>query len=152
MRNRLRMPADAPLQVILPHWARGILRTDLAIQEPGDSTVGVTDAELASYLAARHLAPTWAMDGEAGQQFDPQNPGPVNAWPTSVVSYMFPAGAFQFLDGGTLDLGIVRDSSLVASNDFMTFTETFEAVLFRGGEAFRINQAVTPSGITRAAA
>ncbi len=152
MRNRLRMPADAPLQVILPDWARGILRTDLALQEPGDSTVGVTDADLARYLAARNLSPTWAMDGEAGQHFDPQNPGPVNAWPTEVVSYMFPAGAFQFLDNGKLDLGIVRDSTLNAANDHMTFSETFEAVLFRGGEAFRINQAVTPSGIARAAA
>jgi hypothetical protein len=92
------------------------------------------------------------MDGEAGQQFNVQNPGPVNAWPTSVVSYMFPAGAFQFLDNGKLDLGIVRDATLNAANDFMLFSETFEAVVFRGGEAFRINQAVTPSGIARAAA
>ncbi len=138
--------------MILPDWSRGILREDLALQEPGDATVGVTDAELTRYLAARHLAPTWAMDGEAGQQFDVQNPGPVNAWPTSVISYMFPAGAFQFLDNGTLDLGLARDSTLNAANDYMLFSETFEAVAFRGGEAFRINQAVTPSGIARAAA
>jgi hypothetical protein len=91
------------------------------------------------------------MDGEAGQQFNPQDLGPVNAWPSRVVSYLFPAGAFQFLDGGKLDLGIVRDSTLNAANDFMTFPETFEAVMFRGGEALRINQAVTPTGISRAA-
>ncbi len=151
MRNRLRMAPDVPLQLILPDWARGILRSDLAMQEPGDAKLGVTDAELASYLTARHLAPTWAMDGEAGQQFDPQAPGPVNAWPTSVISYMFPAGAFQFLDNGTLDLGLVRDSTLNAANDYMLFSETFEAVAFRGGEAFRISQPVTPSGIARAA-
>ncbi len=152
MRNRLRMAPDVPLQLILPVWARGILRSDLAMQEPGDTKLGVTDAELTSYLATRHLAPTWAMDGEAGQQFDLQNPGPVNAWPTSVISYMFPAGAFQFLDNGTLDLGLVRDSTLNAANDYMLFSETFEAVAFRGGEAFRISQAVTPSGLSQAAA
>ena len=56
--RRLRMPADAALQLILPDWARGILRSDLAKQEPGDSTVGVTDAELNGYLATRHLAST----------------------------------------------------------------------------------------------
>ncbi len=92
------------------------------------------------------------MDGEASQHFDPQNPGAVNDWPDEIVSYMFPAGAFQFLDGGTLDLGLVRDSTLNAANDFTTFMETFEAVAFRGGEALRISQAVTPSGIARAAA
>lgn len=152
MRDRLRMGTTAPLQLILPHWARGILRSDLALQEPGDATLGVSDADLAGYLSSRFLSPTWALDGEAGQQFNPQAPGAVNAWPTSIVSYLFPAGAFQFLDGGTLDLGLVRDSVLNAANDYTIFSETFEAVLFRGGEAFRISQAVTPSGIARAAA
>jgi hypothetical protein len=90
---------------------------------------------------------TYALDGEAGQQFDPQSSGPVNAWPTSVVGYMFPAGAFQFLDGGELDLGLIRDATLNAANDFQFFSESFEAVLFRGGEAFRIKQPVAPSGI-----
>lgn len=151
MRNRLRMGKDLPLQLILPEWSEGILRSDLAMQEPGDTALGVTDAELMSYFAARQLAVTWALDGEAGQQFSVQNPGPVNSWPTSIVSYLFPAGAFNFLDGGTLDLGIVRDSTLTAANDYMLFSETFEALLYRGGEAFRINQAVTPSGIAQAA-
>lgn len=152
MRDRLRTAPDSPLQLILPHWARGILRSDLAIQEPGDAREGVTDSDLMGYLAARNLAPTWALDGEAGQSFNVQAPGSVNAWPDRIVSYMFPAGAFQFLDGGTLDLGLVRDSTLNAANDLQMFSETFEAVAFRGGEALRISQAVTPSGIARAAA
>lgn len=152
MRDRLRMQPNAPLQLILPHWARGILRTDLALQEPGDATLGTTDADLAQYFAARFVDPTWALDGEAGQQFNTQAPGPVNAWPTSIVSYLFPAGSMQFLDGGTLDLGLVRDSVLNAANDYMLFSETFESVVFRGGESFRISQPVTPNGVARAAA
>lgn len=152
MRDRLRTAQDAPLQLILPHWARGILRSDLALQEPGDSRVGTTDADLAAYLAAQFLRPTWALDGETGQQFNPQAPGAVNDWPSAILCYLFPAGAFQFLDGGTLDLGLVRDSELNAANDFQTFTETFETAIFRGGEALRISQAVTPSGLARAAA
>lgn len=151
MRDRLRTGATTPLQVILPHWARGILRTDLALQEPGDARLGTTDADLTAYLASRFLSPTWALDGEAGQQFEPQAAGAVNAWPTEIISYMFPAGAMQFLDGGTLDLGLIRDSTLNAANDYMMFSETFEAVAYRGGESLRIRQAVTPSGIARAA-
>jgi hypothetical protein len=73
-----------------------MLRSDLAMQEPGDATLGVPDADVTSYLATRFLAPPWALDGEAGQQFDLQNAGPVNAWPTDVVGYMFPAGSTQF--------------------------------------------------------
>jgi hypothetical protein len=76
----------------------------------------------------------------------------VNTWPTEVIGYLFPAGAFVFLDGGKLDVGIIRDSTLTAANDYMLFSETFEGVVFRGGEAFRIRQPLTPSGVARAAA
>jgi hypothetical protein len=37
MRNRLRMPSTAVLQLFLPDWARGLLRSDLTRQEPGDA-------------------------------------------------------------------------------------------------------------------
>src|SRR4051794_17780995 len=127
MRDRLRTRADALLQLILPHWGRGLLRSDLALQEAGDATHGVTDTELASYLAVRRLAVTYAMDGEAGQEFNPQAPGPVNGWPTEVIGYLFTPGSFAFLDGGRLDLGSIRDSTLTAANDSMVIMETFEA-------------------------
>ena len=39
---------------------------------------------------------------------------------------------FQFLDAGRLDLGVVRDSTLDATNDYEVFTEQFESVAFRG--------------------
>lgn len=37
-----------------------------------------------------------------------------------------PTGSLQLLDGGTLDLGLVRDSTLNTSNDFQMFSETFK--------------------------
>jgi len=49
----------------------------------------------------------------------PKIPEPPVTW--SLV----PTGIF---DGGTLDLGIIRDSVLNATNDFMIFGETFEGV------------------------
>jgi hypothetical protein len=36
---------------------------------------------------------------------------------------------FQFLDGGELDPGLVRDAKLNAANDFELFSERFEGVL-----------------------
>jgi hypothetical protein len=41
---------------------------------------------------------------------------------------IFPEGAFIHVDGGTLDLGLVRDSTLNSTNDFQIFGETFENV------------------------
>ena len=41
---------------------------------------------------------------------------------------LFPEGTFLHLDGGTLELGIVRDSTLNSTNDYQVFGETFENV------------------------
>ncbi len=37
-------------------------------------------------------------------------------------------GRMVFIDGGTLDFGIIRDSTLNARNDFQIFGETFKNV------------------------
>jgi hypothetical protein len=41
---------------------------------------------------------------------------------------LFPAGAFIHVDGGSLELGIVRDSTLNSTNDYQIFGESFENV------------------------
>lgn len=58
---------------------------------------------------------------------------------TVVVGWLlYPEGTYQFLDGGRLDLGVVRDSTLDATNDYETFVETFESVAMRGLEAYQV--------------
>jgi hypothetical protein len=153
IRNRGRMAPGSPLQVFLPSWTRSLMRADLTAQMPGDAILGVTDAELSRYLSARGLAVTWTLDGEAGQRFGDQaaDAGLVD-FPTHVVAYVFPAGAFVFADGGVLDLGIVRDSVLNSGNDHMVFSESFEAVLHRAGEALRLSVPVSPTGVSRGTA
>ncbi len=60
--------------------------------------------------------------------------------------YLFPEGTFLFLDTGTLELGIVRDSVLNATNDFEIFGETFENVAFIGVESLAVSSAICDSG------
>lgn len=43
-----------------------------------------------------------------------------------------PYGTFIYLDGGKLDLGLVRDSTLQSSNDFRVFGEVFEKAFVFG--------------------
>jgi hypothetical protein len=45
-----------------------------------------------------------------------------------------------------LDLGVVRDSTLDATNDDELFFETFESVTFRGLEAYQVQSTIQPSG------
>ena len=55
-------------------------------------------------------------------------------------------GTFQFLDGGRLDLGVVRDSTLDATNDHETFLELFQGIAFRGNECSQVQSTIMPNG------
>ncbi len=63
-----------------------------------------------------------------------------------LVWFLYVEGTFQFLDGGRLDLGVVRDSLLDATNDYETFVEVFENVAFRGLECYQVQSTIKPSG------
>jgi len=65
-----------------------------------------------------------------------------------LVWFLFVEGTFQYLDGGRLDLGVVRDSILDATNDYETFVEVFENVAFRGIEAYQVQSTILPTGGT----
>jgi UDP-N-acetylenolpyruvoylglucosamine reductase len=53
-------------------------------------------------------------------------------FPTEVLWRIFVEGSVQKLDGGRLDLGVVRDSTLDATNDYETFVEVFLGIANRG--------------------
>jgi hypothetical protein len=145
-RSRNRMPARAPLQLWAPAWLTDLLRADLARQQPGDNTLAVADAQLAQFFTTRNVTVTGSLD--ASQEFGTQGVGPLDGWPGTVDVILSHPGAFLFLDAGTLDLGIVRDSTLNATNDFQIFAETFEAVAFVGIESLAITMDVCANGET----
>ena len=72
-------------------------------------------------------------------------------FPTTVDGFMFPAGSFLHLDGGTLDLGLVRDSTLNTTNQFRMFSETFENVAFVGVQSLEIISTLNADGSYAAA-
>lgn len=67
-------------------------------------------------------------------------------FPTTVYSYLFAEGSFLHLDGGTLDLGLVRDSTLNSTNQFRMFTENFENVALVGPESLEVVMTLNPDG------
>lgn len=148
-RSRHRLDPAESLRVIVPHWLKNMVRADITKSLPaGDDTdrFAIADNIVDAWFRARHINVTWHLDGEAGQIFGAQNAGTLNAFPSTVVWYLFSEGTFLFLDGGTLDLGLVRDSSLNSTNDYKMFVETFEAVAKVGVESLRIASAVKVNG------
>jgi len=154
LRNRHRLDPEAPLRAIFPHWFKNALRADLVKQIPGDgldSTLSLAEATITALFAERNISVTWSLDGEdATQYFAAQADGAMVDFPSDVVWYVFPEGTWLFLEGGTLDLGIVRDSTLNATNDYKLFVEDFENVAKVGVESLRIKSAVRILGSSSA--
>lgn len=152
-RNRHRIDVNSPLRAIFPEWFKNALRADLIKQLPGDGnddTFGLAENKINAWFKLRNINVTWAMDGETGQVFGTQAAGALSAFPANVIWYLFAEGTFLFLDGGTLDLGLVRDSTLNSTNDYKIFLETFEGVAKVGIESLRVTTPVLIAGASAA--
>jgi hypothetical protein len=152
-RDRYRIKG-VPLRAIIPSWVVEVLRGDLvkgefAGRSPADF-FGISEDEVRSFFSQRGINVTWALDSSApatlGGGFFEDATTALPAWPTSVQWALFPEGTWLHLDGGSLDLGIVRDSTLVRVNDYMQFSETFESVVNIGCESLWITSTIDVSG------
>lgn len=166
MRYRNRANPNQMFRAVFPEFLKGIIRTDLAREIAHDNAgpvnvLAVTEQVMDNWFAVRGINATFLMDPLPAvtatpaypfQGFAAQAVSALNPWPTSVSWNLFPEGSFQFLDGGNLDLGVVRDSTLDATNDYETFVETFESVAYRGVEALQIVSVLTPNGRSGASA
>lgn len=148
-RDRWRLDDSERLRLVLPRWVRAAMRADMARSLPGtaDENLVVADAQINSWLSARSVNVTWSMEATAANLFfGAQAAGALNKFPANIEAFLYPEGAFLFLDGGTLDLGLIRDSTLVVTNDLMFFSETFEGLHFQGPEALYLTMATCPDG------
>ena len=146
-RSRHRMEADAPIRVIAPSWVRDAMQADLALSMPGDGSLAVSASEIDGYLAARNIVASYSLDQDV---FGSQGVSALVEFADSFTWYLFAEGTFLFLDGGTLDLGIIRDSSLVGTNDYKMFVETFEGVAKVGVEGLVITSTISVNGVAAA--
>lgn len=167
-RNVHRLNTNAPLRWICPAWFRDMLRADIVMQMVGDglASLELADATLARFLAVRNVNATWHLDGinppDVGGGTPITTPNqfyallatnsPVPDFPTPVSTVLFREGDWTYLDGGTLDLGVVRDSTLNGLNRFQTFSESFETTAFRGIESIHLVLRVQPTGESAATA
>ena len=145
-RSRHRLEADAPVRVIVPSWVRDAMAADLALAMPGDSTLDAY-GEIDGYLASRGVNVSYSLDQNI---FGAQGATALLEFPDSFTWYLFAEGTFLFLDGGTLDLGIIRDSSLVGTNDYKMFIETFEGIAKVGIEGLAITSTIQVNGVAAA--
>lgn len=146
-RSRHRLEADAPLRAIMPAWIKDAMAADLALSAPGDNLLNAY-SEIDGLLAARGINVCYTIDGSA--LTGTQSGGAMNEFTDTFIWYLFAEGTFLFLDGGTLDLGIIRDSTLVGTNDYKMFVETFEGVAKVGVESLKVTSTISVNGAAAA--
>ncbi len=149
IRSRLRMRREDRFHVWLPEWLPDVIAADLVNSQFIRFEYARDD--ITALLNRYGVNVTWYLDGPSGggQVYGAQTPNAATLpFPTSVKGILAPEASYLFLDGGTLDLGIVRDSILNNTNDWQQFGETFEEVAFVGPESLGITFTVCPSGTT----
>ncbi len=153
-RARHRLNPEARLKVVIPVWVYDAMAADLTLAMPGDGTLSVSKSEIDGYLAALNVDVVTVLDstGTLAQSLNMYQAGSaaLNEFPDTFRWFLFSEGTFLFLDGGTLDLGIIRDSTLVGTNDYKMFVETFEAVAKVGIESLAITSTINVNGAAAA--
>ena len=148
MRSRHRLDPSMQLRAIAPAWIKDAMIADLALNMPGDSTLNVAASEIEGYLAARGVNITFSHDLNVyGAQ---SASAALNEFADTFTWFLFAEGTFLFLDGGTLDLGIIRDSTLVGTNDYKMFVETFEGIAKVGVESLVVTSTISVNGVAAA--
>jgi hypothetical protein len=146
-RSRHRIDPTTQLRAIIPSWVIDAMSADLTLSMPGDGTISIGASEINGYLASSNVSLVASLDQNV---FGAQTTGALNEFADSFTWYLFAEGSFIFLDGGTLDLGIIRDSGLVGTNDYKMFVETFEGVAFVGTESLKITSTISVNGVAAA--
>ncbi len=127
--GRLRMNPNTQFRALIPYWVPQMLVLD-TVQTPFDRFR--SEESLTAYLRSVGITPSYYLDtpstGTTQLPDSAQTAAALDALPDNVQWALFPEGAFLHIDGGTLELGIVRDSTLNETNDFQVFGESFENV------------------------
>jgi hypothetical protein len=150
IRYRLRLGENAPvLRALMPVWVLDLLVADSAASQVDDRFKA--RAEVERILRGAGVVPAFYLDSPSTgtfQGFAAETASALDDFPDDVQWALYVEGEFLHLDGGVLELGIVRDSTLNQTNDYQVFGETFENVARIGPTqgALWVTSTVCPDG------
>lgn len=143
LRYQYTMNPNTTIEVILPVWAKEIVRADLS-RRNGVDMLAVSDAQIMSFFGARNLSVQFVYDF---QNFASGNTGTWTAFPTTVQAILYPAGAFVRLTADVIDLDAIYDSVNTKTNTYTAaFFEEGMAVANVGGTAVKVEIALNVKG------
>lgn len=139
-----RLSRSTSLEVVLPYWVRGLIRSDLA-RRLGVDLLDVSDSRMDGWFRARGINVQYVYDWQAltgdGSGF--------TKWGSEVKFLMYSAGTFVKGTSDILTLDTVYDSTLLGQNDYTAlFTEEGWLVAKMGHDSRVVTVPVEPTGHT----
>ncbi len=151
-RTKFGMCDDDVLEWILPAWTKGVVRSDLAKRTGVSDFMSVPDAAIASWFDTRNIRVQFVDDFQVRAAGQPGAATAITRYPSIVNGLMYAAGTVARGNGMTLDLGVVRDSTLNAENDFTAaWMEECHLIARFGHEVRNYQINICPDGNTGAA-
>jgi hypothetical protein len=109
-RDRYRLALSATMEVVVPFWVKGAIRTDLA-NRAGVAPEVITDQTIAAHFAARNLSVQYVYDWQ-------DLASNATAYPTTFQVLMYPAGTFVKGTADVINLSAVYDAASLAVNTY----------------------------------
>jgi hypothetical protein len=137
------MAVNSVLEAVFPLWTKELIRADFAMRNAAGYS-NVTDADIDAHFAARKVRVQFVHDYQPMYVSSPRL-----SFPASLQFLLYPAGGYVRGDGGTIDLGVVRDSVLNATNDYTAaWTEQLYLVAQLGPDARKVTVGYDVNGVT----
>lgn len=146
-----RMDRYGPVRIIVSDVLPSMMVGDVAMQQASGELEALYASEAEAERMLRSITGvnyTFARDTPTGADAFITNSDNENLadWPDNFIVPIFPEGTMAFLDGGELNLGIIRDGTLNSTNDYEMFFETFEAAAWLGPYAKTLTLVTCPAG------
>lgn len=154
IRYRNRLGFGAMVEIVLPHWARPVLRADLARRQ-GLAEYDVSDARVDAWIAQRGGRVQYVYDWQdafSGLAAGPGGAVPLTLWPNTIQFLAYPAGTWLRGSDDTIRLETIYDSTKLSTNEYTAlFTEegVLVAQVCNGGSRV-VTTPFCPSGVTAA--
>ena len=150
-RIKYRMCEGSVLEAVFPTWILPMFRADLAKRTGVENMMSVSNAQIAQWFSDRFVRVQFVQDWQVGTSGLLGQSTPATSWPTSVQFLLYAAGTWIRGNGLRLDLGVVRDSTLNATNDYTaSWMEECYLTARIGHESRVVTVPICPNGATAA--
>jgi hypothetical protein len=147
LRNNMRLDPNVALRALIPAWVLDVLTADYYRRHSVDPTAKAKN-DFVTALNRIGIQPTFYLDGSAAgaQVMGAQTAAALVTYPALAEIFLYVEGTWLGLDGGQLDLGVVRDSTLNSTNKYQVFAEQFLNVAKVSGESVALRIPLGPTG------